>query len=74
MTGRSAEARWRQRVMGDAKEALACGDGAAAYAALTKHEREGYPWSPSAPGFMGPDVAHEREEESRARGHGEVVS
>lgn len=58
MIERSAEAVWRQRVMGEAKEALACGDGEAAYEALTRHEREGYPWAPDMPGNRGPDLAH----------------
>jgi hypothetical protein len=58
MAERSAEARWRQEVMADAKMALACGDTAAAYSALTRHEQEGYPWAPGAPSNRGPDVAH----------------
>lgn len=42
----SLEAEWRRQVMSDAKDALACGDSAAAYEALTRHERDGYPWAP----------------------------
>lgn len=43
------EAGWRREVMSAAKDALACGDAAAAYEALTRHEREGYPFATEEP-------------------------
>lgn len=52
------ELEWRRRVMGDVKDALACGDGARAYEILTRHEHEGYPWAPDAPSNRGPYAAH----------------
>lgn len=53
-----AETTWRRDVMSDAKMALACGDAQGAYEALTRHEREGYPWTPGAPS-RSPSEAHE---------------
>lgn len=49
LTKMTAECDWRRRVMGDAKDALACGDNNAAWKALTRHEQEGYPFAPDHP-------------------------
>ncbi len=60
--GRAAmlrEVEWRREVMGEAKMALACGDGEAAHDALTRHERDGYPWALGVPGSAGIHAARE---------------
>ncbi len=54
-----AEVEWRRHVMCEAKTALACGDGDAGMDALTRHEREGYPWAPGVSSNAGPYAARE---------------